>query len=386
MIKSYIKGIGMLVGLIFGAGVFALPFAIVKAGIFWGSVYFFIALILVFLLHLWYAQVASKTEGRHRFTGYVKLILGKKASRLAFFITIVSYYGTLLSYGVLGGLFLSGSFGFETGINLSPFVFSLLFFAAGSLFLFLNLDKIGAVNFYLTIPIFAFIVYLFSACLPHINISNFFTASGSLFDVSRNSGWFIPYGIWIFALSGFAVIPEVRDIFGSNFKAFKKVILISTILTAVFYWLFIIAVAGVSGDFTTQDAFSGIFRVVGERVILFGYIMGILAVFTSFLALGTDLKYLLVFDAKMPGFLAWFSVIFPPALLFILGVNNLITILELVGSLGLGFSGIFIIFMARKQRESAGAVSGKTRIIALAEIIAALAILAAVAYEILSML
>src|SRR3989338_6720640 len=49
MPRLYIKGIGMMAGLIIGAGVFALPYAFAQAGVFWGTVHLVISLFIVYL-------------------------------------------------------------------------------------------------------------------------------------------------------------------------------------------------------------------------------------------------------------------------------------------------------------------------------------------------
>ncbi len=376
MARTYLKGIGLLVGLIFGAGIFVLPSAIAKAGMFWGVVHFAIAAFLVLIMHLLYAEIAYAVPGRHRLVGYVKLILGEKAGHLSFLMSIFSFYGSLLVYGVLGGIFLSNIFSFLGYENASLF-FSLVFFLIGGALLWLKSDKIAAINFYLVIPLLGFVVYLLFVCLPHIDLKNFYLFSPSGNAWSEN--WFLPYGIWIFSLTGFSAIPEVRDLFSKlSFNpptgGLKSAILTSTLLVVVFYWLFIIGILGTSGSATTEDAFSGIVNTAGNKIIAIGSLIGFLAVFTSFLALGMDLRHTFQLDYKLNRFLSWLLVISPPIFLFYLGFHNLSAILSIVGSFGLGSVGLFIIFMARKKRKS------------ILGIIAVLAILAAVVYEIVNMI
>ncbi len=372
MIRTYLKGIGLLVGLIFGAGIFVLPFAVAKAGLLWGVIHFVIAFLLVLLINLLYAKVSYVVPDRHRLVGYVRLILGEKAGHLSFLVNAGFSYGSLLVYGVLGGIFLSSIFSFLGGGN-APLFFSLVFFLIGGALLWLKSDKIAAINFYLVIPLLGFVVYLLFVCLPHIDLKNFylFSPSGKIMD----DNWFLPYGIWVFSLTGFSAIPEVRDLFSKlSFRSLTSVILTSSLLVAFFYWLFIIAVLGTSGLATTEDAFSGIINTAGKEIIAIGSLIGFLAVFTSFLVLGIDLRHTFQLDYKLNRFLSWLLVIFPPILLFYLGFHNLSVILTIVGSFGLGSVGLFIIFMARKKRKS------------ILGIVAVLAILAAVVYEIINMI
>lgn len=374
MVK-YIKGLGMLVGLMFGAGIFALPFVVSRAGIFWGTVHLIIAYVITLLLLFFYAEIAYYTEGRHRFAGYVELILGKKTKLLTFILTVASYYGTLLAYGVLAGLFLS---------NLLPFGFfelSVAFFIASAFFIFLKLGKIAMVNFYLTIPLFGFVVYFVVASFPSIRLGNF-VGDFNLF--SFHGDWFLPYGVWLFALSAMAAIPQTKDIFKeSPIKDFKRVISWSVFLSAFFYCLFIFAILGVSGANTSEDAFSGVLGVLGGGIILAGSVMGFLAVFTSFLSLGTDLRDMFRFDFGLSKIFSCALVIAPPAILFLLGFQDFTKILGLVGSLGIGMTGALIIFMAQKMRGQIPHGPKRGRLV---EIVTLVAILVAVVYEVWNLL
>lgn len=380
MVGKYLKGIGIFVGFIFGAGVFGLPFVISRAGIFWGIVHFIIAFTVVLLLHFLYSKIVYFTEGRHRFTGYVKLILGKNAEKAAIFFTITSYYGSLLVYGVLGGIFLYNLSGLGSLVpyedSFFSIIFTLIFFIAGGLMILAGLDAIGTLNFYLIFPIFAFILYLFFLAVPSIDLSNFSFAFGA-----RNVDWFLPYGVWFFALGGFAAIPETRDVLkGASFSKLKNVVLIGTILPAIFYWLFIIAIVGISGANTTQDAFKS--EDFGKYITLFGSLVGFLAVFTSFLVLAEDLRNIWKYDFKKSGFFSWILTLAPPIFLFLIGVNSFIKTMGVMGTLGLGSAGFFIVFMNRKLRKKKDTNINGGKFNGFVELFIALAILFAVVFEI----
>ncbi len=344
--KAYFKGIGLLAGMIFGAGVFALPFAVVKSGLFWGILHFLIAFPIMIFLHLWYGEVAYFGGKNKRFTGYAEELLGKKAKWLAFLLTIFTDYGALLVYGLLGGLFLGNFF------HISPVILSLLVFAAGSILIFFHFEKVASVNFYLTVLLFAMVAAFSIIALPHFKITNFlFDGFGSFSSFS----WFVPYGIWLFALAGISAVPEVRDMLsGSSLKNLKKVIFASISLCAIFYLLFIFTIVGLSGGATTEDALTGAVKILGEPALVVGSILGFLAIFTSFIALGADLKNIFHYDFKLPKWLAWLCVSIPPVILFILGADNFIIILGLTGSIGLGLTGTLVVLMVRKLRKQRG--------------------------------
>lgn len=350
MFRNYIRGIGILVGMIFGAGIFVLPFAFVRAGVFWGIFHFILALVLMLCLHLWYGEITYNIPGKHRFTGYAEMLLGRAARWPAFLVTVLTGYGALLAYGILGGFFLANLFFLKADF------LSLAVFAGGSFLIFMNFRKIAEINFYLTIFLFGLVTVLFLAAFPKIEMANFVSIGRR---ISFSEGWFLPYGIWLFSLAGFAVIPEVGEIFsGYPFKIFKKTVLASIFACVFFYLLFIFTVIGVNGKMTTEDGLGGLVGILGTPIILIGSLLGFLAVFTSFIALGADLKNIFHYDFRLPKWFSWFCVVMPPILLFLSGAKNFIGILGITGSVGLGLTGIFIILMARKMRQKTGE-SGK---------------------------
>jgi len=349
--RLYLEGIGLFTGLILGAGIFALPYVIYRSGIFWGAVHFSVALFLILVIHFLYGEVAYLTEGRHRFPGYVSMHVGKRAGRLAFFTTLFGYYGTLLAYGILGGIFLNNIFNGILG-GIGDFWFSIIFFAFASFLSTLRFEKIGLINFYLTIPLLAFIIYLIASSFDLINISNF------TLDYSFSEFWFLPYGVWLFALGGFSVLPEVRDVMkGSSLRDFKKVIVISILIAAVFSWVFALGVFGITGESTSEDALFGLKSFLGYYGILIGSLIGFLAVFTSYLAMTADLKEIFKLDYKISAHSAWVLSIMPPVIGFIAGITHLVFILGIVGAVGLGLSGIFILEMSDRIKNKEAVVS-----------------------------
>lgn len=347
MARTYLKGIGLLVGMIFGAGIFALPYVFSKAGVFWGIFHFALTFVILLFLHLLYGEVAYFTQGKHRFTGYVEMFLGKWAKQLAFLTTIASYYGSLLVYGLLAGLFLSNIFN-----QLSSAAFTMIFFIIAGILVFSKTENIATINFYLTIPLFGFIFYLLFIALPFIKADNFFGNFGfvnHLFDGT----WFLPYGVWLFALTGFSVIPEVRDIFSNSpVSNFRKTISWGFVLSALFFLIFVVAVFGVSGQATTEDAISGITDILGKGALFIGSLIGFLAVFTSYIALAVDMKNIFNYDYKIPKLISLILTVVPPVVLFLIGASDFVKILGITGTLGMGILGIFIILMSRALRKT----------------------------------
>ncbi|MCK6462455.1 MAG: hypothetical protein L6Q29_01385 [Candidatus Pacebacteria bacterium] len=345
MPRLYIKGIGLMVGMIVGAGMFGLPYAFSKAGLFWGNFQLVVSFLIILLLHLWYGEVSYYTKGVHRITGYTRMYLGKKAEKLAFITTLGAAYGSLLVYGLLGGIFLGNFFDLFNG-RTDEF-FSIFFFIVGGVLASLSLSKIGEINFILTVPVFGFIAYLLYVAAPEIRLDNFFNGTPYLL----NKNWLLPYGVWLFSLSGFSVIPAVRDIFsGQPISKYKKVIIVSLFLAAFFYLIFVAAVLGVNGGMVSQDALSGMVSVLGGKALAIGSIIGFFAVFTSYIALAIDVKNIFMYDYKMPQFAALLAAAVPPVILYYIGrEGGLVMMLSIIGSLGMGALGIFITLIRRKM-------------------------------------
>jgi len=339
MFLTYIKGTGMMVGMILGAGIFGLPYVFSVAGLFWGLVHFFVTLPLLLFLSYLYGEVSYYTKGRHRFTGYAEIYLGKSAKIVSFITTVGSYYGSLLVYGILGGLFVSNFFKGQ-----DYFWFAVAFFVIGGMLTYIKLSKIAEINFFLTVPLFGFIAYLMAVAIPYIDVSNFY----SNLNFSASGDWFLPYGVWLFALGGFAAIPNTRDaIDGAPVKTFKKIILISVLFSAIAYLMFIFTVWGSGNSETTQDALSGVAKILGNKAFLAGSMMGFLAVFTSFLSLAVDTRNIYRFDFGISKPVAWLLTVIPPLALFLFGVDDFVRTIGIVGALGLGTAGTIVILMHR---------------------------------------
>lgn len=335
----YQKGIGMMLGLIFGAGIFALPAAVSRAGLWWGTAHFIAAFFIMLVTHLWFAEIAFLSDGKERFVGFVKKWLGHRFAFVSLLMVIVGYYGAFLAYGVLGGIFLSVLFPMY-----SSAFWALIFFALAAVLVYFDFRKIGVINFYLSIPLVLFVLYLSGLSLPHISLAHFSGGDAAF--------WFLPYGVFLFAFSGIAAIPETREIIRSSLSDLRNVIVWSLIISAILYALFVFAIVGVTGEKTTDDALSGLTHIIGGKIIFIGAVMGFLAVFTSYLALAADMKNIFYLDYAIPHFISWLLTNIPAVTLYLLGFAQFLKILSFTGSVVFGLTGIFIFLMARNLHRT----------------------------------
>lgn len=342
-----LEALGILTGMIIGAGMFALPYSFSRSGLISGIFLFVLVFFISWILHLLYAAIIYHTPGRHRFTGYTRLYLGKKAELIALIFTFFGSYGAILAYGVLGAIFIGNIFGLDF------FSSGLIFFILGGILFFMPLNKVGKINFYLTLPILVFILLLAWFLLPEADSENFLAPLQPL--------WFFPYGILIFAFGGYSALPDMHDVLGANSKRLsKKIILLSLLVSAVFYLIFILAVLGASGGETSQDALSGLVGLIGKKAVIIGSFIGLLAVFTSYIIFGADLKLTFRYDYNFSQATSWLLAFLPPLALFVFGFTNLIQILSLVGSVGLGVFAVLVLWIAFREQKTLSPFLGFT--------------------------
>lgn len=335
------SGLGLLVGAIVGAGMFALPHVIIRAGVVWGIFHGIVAFLVITALHFLYGRIIFLTPGVHRLPGYARLYLGNAAGAVSFLSTLLGFYGALLAYGILGGLFLRNITG------LDAYALSIMFYGIGATALLFGLRNIGTLNFILTIPLILLVVFLFILAFPFLTIAPLWTASRVLGEGIPHG--FLAYGVALFAFTGLSVIPDVAGIFRrDDGRLFRRVLLLGTLIPLALYAVFVATVLGVSGPQTSRDAILGLRAVLGEPAVVVGSLIGLLAVFTSFLALGTDLKNIYRYDYGWSKEAAWLMVSVAPLILFLAGFADFIGAIGFVGGVAIGIDGVIILAMARK--------------------------------------
>ncbi|MEK7083245.1 MAG: aromatic amino acid transport family protein [Patescibacteria group bacterium] len=329
-----IQAVLMLVGMIIGVGMFAIPFSFYAAG-FWLGVFELCVLAFVVLaIHLCYGAIVFHTKGQHRLPGYARIYLGDRAAVLAYASTFFGIAGTLLAYMLLGGVFLHGLFAPFISAS-SPIFWSIIFVIVGACITQFPFKKETLINGILTALLIAFIGVLIFILLPRVNIEYL----GGFHGVNA----FAPYGVILFALSGATVIPDVMSFLKGKPERARRVIMAGSLIPAVIYFFFAFVVVGVSGAGVSPDAIAGLMPVAGRMIVALGNIIGLLAVITSYIALNSSFQAFLILDARVPRTLAWAGGSFLPLFLFVLGFQNFISVISVVGATTVAIDGGIII-------------------------------------------
>ena len=350
MSKNFIFALASLVGTIIGAGVFAIPYVMSKSGALACFFYFLILGSVVLLLHLLLGEVVLRTKGKHRLVGYAEKYLGKKAKMLITFSAIVGASGSLLAYIILAGKFASLIF----PNTLPLFTWSFIVWAGLSFLVLLGIKSISSVELFMNIGLFAVIIIIFAFSLPKVSAINL--------NLSGTGNLFLPFGVVMFSLIGISAIPEITALLKKK-KNLKKIIIITSIITVCFAFLFGLIISGVTGVNTTDEPFQGLLPFLGQKIIILGGIFGLLAVSTSFLIIANHLKNVFRLDYKMSYFPAFAIACFLPIILFFIGIKQFIPVIGVVGTfIGLveGTALIAIYKKAKKEGDKKPAYNLKT--------------------------
>src|SRR3989338_9759001 len=100
MPRAYFKGVATLSGCIIGAGIFGIPFAIVKSGFWTGMLVILCVGIAALIIHLLVGEVALRTNGCHQLVGYCEKYLGKTGKYLMMLSMIIGVYGAMVAYTI----------------------------------------------------------------------------------------------------------------------------------------------------------------------------------------------------------------------------------------------------------------------------------------------
>lgn len=352
----YLSGIGALIGTVVGVGVFGLPFVAAKAGIVTALFYLLVFGIIMSFVHLLYFQVVLHTKERHRFTGYVGYYFGKKLKAFTFVQSIISYWGTLLLYTVIGGRFLAILLSQHVPhiVQSSEVTLGLIFFLLAAFVVSRGSYAVGKQEFYLSAPLLIIIVLIFIIALSS---PSFETQNIPLVNISQG---IMPYGVTLFALAGFSVIPTIKILLDPGLKRKNKlstplIMFLGTLIPALFYMLFVLGVVGISGSATSQDALSGLEPFLGKGIVGVGALLGIFALYTSFIAIGDELKNTFSNDYKAKEAIAIILTFSVPLLLYLLNIRDFIAIANILGAFMGGYMGIMVVALFIKMAKGKGA-------------------------------
>lgn len=323
-----------MVGTIVGAGIFGVPYVFAQAGVPIGLIYCAVLGATAVLSHWMYAEIAAATAGKHRLVGYVKKHLGRFGAVIVSVTNPLGMLGTLLAYIILGGSFLSVLLGGST------VAWSLAFFAIMALLLIPPFRKLVYLEGWLTWLLIAAALAIVAVVAPHIRLENL--VAGNI------AKWFLPFGIIFFSFGGVSAVPDVVESLKKDIKKARYPIAAGTIISVAVTALFGLAIAGACGSGTSQNAVGGLVSIVGKWIVAGGAVFGLLAIATSFITIGSNVKEQFQFDFRLSRRAAWAASVGLPLAVYLLGARDFIGVIGFVGAIFAVIDGMLIALMARR--------------------------------------
>lgn len=339
--KNFLYAIATLIGTIIGVGLFGIPYVVARSGFLIGLGWLIIIGAVALIIHLAYGEIILRTKGKHRRIGYVDRYLGKRETEISALIILLARFGALLAYIIVAGQFLFILF--DGILDINPFAWSVIFFIFGSLLIFFGLKVVAKVEIIMTVFLILIVGILLGKGLGSINPENLVTLNISSF--------FLPYGVIFFSLGGLTAIPEMRGMLRGREKLLKKSIILGTLVPIIIFILFTFLIVGVTGIETSEEAITGLGIALKNGAVNFGAFFGLLAVATSFLVLGLNLKETFLYDYKLSHKFSWALSCFIPFILFLIGLRNFIEVIGFVGAIFGGLEGIILILIYQRAKK-----------------------------------
>ena len=339
MNRNFLFATNLLANTIIGAGIFSLPFVFNVVGLGNGILYLIFFVAVYCAIHLMYARILQEGEPNHRFAYFAEKYLGKRFGGAVAYLVVVELLLVLTVYLILAPSF----FGILFGIWGSAAI--LLFWAVSSLFIFVDLERLGWVA---TLSVFS-IVAIVAVVFQHSLAYEF---TGHLFNKLSVFAFMLPFGPLLFALNGRPGISKMVDLWRASKetkKAFtlRSAVLTGTLISAAVYLFFVVSVLRITPT-PTEDAVSGLSLSISPWITVLLGAIGLLAIWTSYFMIGANVRDILREDIRFSRITSAFFVLFVPLALYFLGVSQFIKAIGFVGGVLLSLEGIFIVMMWRR--------------------------------------
>jgi amino acid permease len=345
-LKYFLYSSATLIGYIIGAGIFGIPYVMKNFG-------FYPALILLVFIttatiinSFALLEILLRTRGNHYFPGLMKVYFGKKGKIFQSFSSIISGFGAIFSYIVIGSVFLKnllihflGDFellGFD-------FLYALIFGLLGAFFIYKGFEDLGFIEIILSLILILVIGLIFIKSLDQIEASNFLN-----FDLKYS---LVCVGVMITAIDGISGIFVLKEKLKKRENLLRSAILTSYSISLIVFILFSFSIVGILGDGVTGEGILGIGFKLGAFMEKLASFLGFIAVFSSFIVVGSVLKNTFKVDFKFNHFWSFILVSLLPIFGFFLLKGKFIAIISILGVTFGTINSLVILLMLQKSRK-----------------------------------
>ncbi len=338
--REFLMATATLVGTAIGAGIFGLPYVVSKAGFFPSLMLISLLGLMMLISSLMYGEIILRTKGHCRLVSCAHKYLGEGGRLFAAVISFLSLYSGNLVYIILSGTFLNSFLSPIVGGN--EFLYSSLAFIFILLVTYCGLQIFSAIESWMTLFLIALIAAVSYKGALYADPQNLLTGDPSAL--------FIPFGVILFSLGANTAVPEIIRIVSRRQSRIKTIITGGTVFYTSVYVIFVAAVVGVTGAATSEEAFAGLNRSIGDGVVTAGFLIGFLAVITSYLVCNVALKEIFHFDLHFEERTSRLLAAVVPYILFLLGFRDFIQVVNFAGSITGGLLGILIILIFHRAK------------------------------------
>ncbi|MBI2033482.1 MAG: hypothetical protein HYT13_00045 [Candidatus Liptonbacteria bacterium] len=348
--KNFVWEVGLLTATTIGAGVFAIPYIFSKSGWLLSILYIGLISSLIFSVHLLYWQVLAKAGDRVKLLGLIKKYFGQAGYYSAFLIIIGGLILTLVVYLILAREFIAL---IMPSAGIREFI---LFWLISSLPIILSLRRLISLELLGAVFMGGIILFIFFTAptygilerVPAFNFKNIL----------------LPFSPIIFALAAWTAVEPIYE-YAKKTKSLgarpapdkgearptlvgrppARALLFGTFLAALLYIIFAFAILG-STETITPDAISGLQGWPSWKLGILGS-LGLFAIWTSYVPIGLEIKSSLE-ERGWSKNLSFSLVLFLPITLLLLGLNNFLAVVSLVGGVFLGLQYWLIVSLGQR--------------------------------------
>ncbi len=317
----------VLAGTIIGAGMFALPYLFSRIGYLAGFVFLVLVALVYYFIHLRYAEVIKNEPRKHYFLFLAKKYLGADGHLLARWVILGELLFIQIAYLIIGPSLLS----LISGINLIAAL--LIFWAAGSLAIFLKNKEIGLLEVLGAVSLVAVTILILLFAQNDLNVP--------AFDFSSTESWFLAFAPLIFSMAGRPAIPKVVQMHKKHRgkHSLAAVILLGTSLPVLVYMVFALGMLKLSPQ-VSVDSLSNL-NLLSPVMMFWVGLVGLIAVFTSYLIIGRNFFDVLNDELKEKFHSAAIAM-FLPLILVLIGVGSFLAVIGVAGGMFLALDAVLV--------------------------------------------
>ncbi len=341
--NSVFKSVLTVMATIIGAGIFALPPLFMEVGFWPGTILFGLITCLILITHLFMVEIVLTHKHGSRLTGFVQKELGPFAHWISAWTYPLQIVGANFAYIILGGEFLSLLFSW-VGYQMPVLGWQMVFWAIGSIIVFKGLSIVAKIE--------SFAAWMLILSMLTVAIISTYVAIPSVsfqFLHTWNPSW-LPFGVFLFALSGLSVIGTAVDLVRYRAIDAYRAVTIGTVSAAVLSWLFAVTLVIAS----PHPLSSNPLELIQSLPIGLGWLIplvGFLAVATSYITTAQELKMTLDHDFRFSESLSWMVAMGVPFLLLLVTNRDFLSVVGTVGAVFGSINGIFVALIVMKIFE-----------------------------------